>query len=171
MRHSASPAWCCPTVLGGRLQKADAEQVAIGFKAIADPGRLQLLNFIAAQPSGEACVCHSDDAARRRAADGESPPERALRSRFAGARATRHLGILPHRSGTTCGILGESFAYLITVCDSAQERCPVFPGAVKRLHWLLRDPAAATGSEAERTAVFRQVGDEIEPRIRAWLES
>ncbi len=49
---------CCPTVLTGRLKKADAEHLALGFKAIADPGRLQLLNFIAAQPSGEACVCH-----------------------------------------------------------------------------------------------------------------
>ncbi len=49
---------CCPTVLDGRLEKMDAEQLALGFKAIADPGRLRLLNFIAAQPSGEACVCH-----------------------------------------------------------------------------------------------------------------
>ncbi|HVM97413.1 MAG TPA: metalloregulator ArsR/SmtB family transcription factor [Candidatus Acidoferrales bacterium] len=40
------------------MKKTDAEQIALGFKAIADPGRLQLLNFIAAQPSGEACVCH-----------------------------------------------------------------------------------------------------------------
>jgi ArsR family transcriptional regulator len=53
---SGDPCW--PTVLAGRLKKADAEQLALGFKAIADPGRLQLLNFIAAQPSGEACVCH-----------------------------------------------------------------------------------------------------------------
>ncbi len=49
---------CCPTVLEGRLKKPDAEQLARGFKAIADPARLQLLNFIAVQPSGEACVCH-----------------------------------------------------------------------------------------------------------------
>ena len=49
---------CCPTLLGGRLKKTDAEQLALGFKAIADPGRLQLLNFIAGRPSGEACVCH-----------------------------------------------------------------------------------------------------------------
>ena len=58
MKKSALPVPCCPTVLNGRLKKADAEQLALGFKAIADPGRLQLLNFIAAQPSGEACVCH-----------------------------------------------------------------------------------------------------------------
>ncbi len=53
-----SIARCCPTVLDGRLKKMDAEQLALGFKAIADPGRLRLLNFIAARPSGEACVCH-----------------------------------------------------------------------------------------------------------------
>jgi ArsR family transcriptional regulator len=59
MRNSpASVVPCCPTVLTGRLKKTDAEQLALGFKAIADPGRLQLLNFIAAQSSGEACVCH-----------------------------------------------------------------------------------------------------------------
>ena len=48
----------CPPVLLRRLGKADAEQLAGAFKAIADPARLQLLSFIAAQPSGEACVCH-----------------------------------------------------------------------------------------------------------------
>lgn len=49
---------CCPPVLHGKLKKADAEQLAQSFKAIADPARLQLLSFIAAQPSGEACVCY-----------------------------------------------------------------------------------------------------------------
>jgi len=49
---------CCPPVLQGRLSQADAEQLAAAFKAIADPARLRLLNFIAAQPSGEACVCY-----------------------------------------------------------------------------------------------------------------
>jgi ArsR family transcriptional regulator len=49
---------CCPPVLQGRLNQANAEQLAGAFKAIADPARLRLLSFIAAQPSGEACVCH-----------------------------------------------------------------------------------------------------------------
>jgi ArsR family transcriptional regulator len=49
---------CCPPVLQGRLGKADAQQLAVVFKAIADPARLRLLSFIAAQRSGEACVCH-----------------------------------------------------------------------------------------------------------------
>jgi ArsR family transcriptional regulator len=49
---------CCPPVLHARLGKADAEQLAGAFKAIADPARLRLLSFIAAQPAGEACVCN-----------------------------------------------------------------------------------------------------------------
>jgi len=49
---------CCPPVLQARLGKVDAAQLARAFKAIADPARLRLLSFIAAQPSGEACVCH-----------------------------------------------------------------------------------------------------------------
>lgn len=49
---------CGPPVLRRRLGKADAEQLAAAFRAIADPARLRLLSFVAAQPSGEACVCH-----------------------------------------------------------------------------------------------------------------
>lgn len=49
---------CCAPVLRGKLKKTDAEKLAQSFKAIADPARLQLLSFIAAQPSGEACVCY-----------------------------------------------------------------------------------------------------------------
>jgi ArsR family transcriptional regulator len=49
---------CCPPVLQGRLGQVAAERIAVAFKALADPARLRLLSFIAAQPSGEACVCH-----------------------------------------------------------------------------------------------------------------
>ena len=49
---------CCPPVLQSELGKKDAEALATAFKALADPGRLRLLSFIAAQPAGEACVCH-----------------------------------------------------------------------------------------------------------------
>ena len=49
---------CCPPVLEGRLTKGEAEQLADVLKAIADPARLRLLSFIAAQPSGETCVCY-----------------------------------------------------------------------------------------------------------------
>jgi ArsR family transcriptional regulator len=49
---------CCAPVLQGRLSHGAAEQIAGAFKALADPARLRLLSFIAAQPSGEACVCY-----------------------------------------------------------------------------------------------------------------
>lgn len=49
---------CCAPVLQAQLGKSAAEQLATRFKAIADPARLRLLSFIAAQPSGEACVCY-----------------------------------------------------------------------------------------------------------------
>jgi ArsR family transcriptional regulator len=49
---------CCPPVLQGALTKSDADELASAFKALADPGRLRLLSFIAAQADGEACVCH-----------------------------------------------------------------------------------------------------------------
>lgn len=49
---------CCGPVLSRRLGRDDAEALATAFKAVADPGRLRLLSFIARQPGAEACVCH-----------------------------------------------------------------------------------------------------------------
>jgi arsenate reductase (thioredoxin) len=62
------------------------------------------------------------------------------------------------------------FAYLITVCDRAEERCPsVFPGLGRRLHWSIPDPAAAEGSEEEKVEAFRAAREEVVWRIGAWL--
>ena len=58
-------------------------------------------------------------------------------------------------------VLGEPWDLVVTVCDSAQETCPVFPRPVPKLHLPFFDPALATGSEEERMAVFRRVRDEI----------
>lgn len=64
------------------------------------------------------------------------------------------------------------FQTLITVCDHADKNCPtVWPGVNTRLHWSFEDPAAFEGSPEETLAKFRQVRDQIELRIRAWLES
>ncbi|MBI1815404.1 MAG: helix-turn-helix transcriptional regulator [Deltaproteobacteria bacterium] len=58
MKNRSASTQCCPPVLHAKLAADDAAQLAQAFKAIADPARLRLLSFIAAQPSGEACVCH-----------------------------------------------------------------------------------------------------------------
>ena len=74
-----------------------------------------------------------------------------------------------HSSKTLERYLGERWDYVITVCDQAGERCPLFPGPARRIHWSFEDPSAATGSEADRLATFRRVRDAIRDRLRAWL--
>lgn len=59
---------------------------------------------------------------------------------------------------------------MITVCDRANENCPVFPGRTERIHWSFDDPAAAEGERDERLAVFRRVRDEIEGHLSAFAE-
>jgi arsenate reductase len=64
--------------------------------------------------------------------------------------------------------LDEEFDYVITVCDNANEQCPVFPGRTKRIHWSFEDPAAASGDEAAKLTVFRRVRDQIRQQLRTW---
>ena len=65
--------------------------------------------------------------------------------------------------------LHEPFDMVITVCDTAAEACPIFPGAVQRRHWSFEDPSKATGSEAEQLVVYRHIRDEIRSRIESEL--
>jgi len=64
--------------------------------------------------------------------------------------------------------LPERWDYVITVCDDANESCPVFPGTSDRSHWSFPDPSKATGTEAERLQVYRDVRDQIARRIRTF---
>ncbi len=68
-------------------------------------------------------------------------------------------------------LLGQHVPYVITVCDNARERCPIFPGTWKFLHWSFDDPAAAVGTVEERLSVFRRVRDEIIDHIEKNLLS
>jgi len=61
--------------------------------------------------------------------------------------------------------LDQAFDAVITVCDQANEACPIFFGAKERLHWSFPDPSTATGTEDEQLAVYRQVRDAIRARI------
>ena len=61
--------------------------------------------------------------------------------------------------------LGEEFEYLVTVCDDANENCPVFPGAMNRLHWSFPDPSKASGSPEEQLQVYRRVRDDIREKL------
>jgi arsenate reductase (thioredoxin) len=64
-----------------------------------------------------------------------------------------------------------TFDYLITVCNKAEKDCPiVFPGVQQRLFWPFEDPAAQQGSANEKLEKFRQIRDQIESRLKLWLQ-
>ncbi len=81
------------------------------------------------------------------------------------------IGMGGHSSKELGAFIGKvEFDYLITVCGGANERCPSFPGMGTRLHWDLEDPAAFEGDPEEKLAKFRQVRDQIQARVSAWLK-
>jgi len=81
------------------------------------------------------------------------------------------IDISGHRSKAVDEFVGQEFDYIITVCDNAKETCPVFPGKAERMHWSFEDPAAVEGSDDQRRAAFRKVGDEIRARIGQFLST
>ena len=71
-----------------------------------------------------------------------------------------------HRSKSIMEFQGKTFDYVVTVCDSAREFCPFFPGE-KEMHKSFPDPAAFKGAEAEVLPRVRAVRDEI----KEWVEN
>jgi arsenate reductase len=64
---------------------------------------------------------------------------------------------------------GELYSWVITVCDeAAAERCPVFPGFAKRLHWSFPDPSALPGTMEEKRAAVRKIRDDIKAAVGKW---
>lgn len=71
------------------------------------------------------------------------------------------IDISAHTSNHVDEYLDINFDLILTVCDHASERCPIFPSTAKRVHHNFPDPAKATGSEEEILTAFRAVRDEI----------
>lgn len=87
--------------------------------------------------------------------------------------AMREIGvdISANRSKSVADMLqsGKQFAYVITVCDQASaERCPIFPGMTRRLHWSFADPSSFKGTREEVLSRTREVRDTIQRKIEAW---
>lgn len=76
------------------------------------------------------------------------------------------IDISHHRSKSIDEFKGETFDFVVTVCDNAKENCPFFPGGKKYVHRSFTDPASVEGSYEERLKAFRKVRDEI----KKWLE-
>jgi arsenate reductase (thioredoxin) len=81
------------------------------------------------------------------------------------------IDISHQQSKTLDRYIDQPFDDVITVCDTAAEACPVFPGAARRRHWSFEDPSKATGSEAEQLHVYRHVRDQIRTQIENELLS
>ena len=73
-----------------------------------------------------------------------------------------------HRSKHADEFVGQSFDYVLTVCDHAREVCPIFPGKTVTIHHSFVDPADCKGPEEERLALFRKVREEIREYLRTF---
>jgi arsenate reductase len=82
----------------------------------------------------------------------------------------RELGIdlSHHRPKHVDEFTGQSFDYVLTVCDHARETCPVFPGPTRMIHHSFVDPGSFRGSAEERLARFREVRDQIREYLRTF---
>lgn len=77
------------------------------------------------------------------------------------------IDISGHRSKSVDEFIGQEFEYVVTVCDNANETCPVFPGKTRRIHKSFEDPPPPGAKSVEETlSIFRRVRDEI----REWMK-
>jgi arsenate reductase len=76
-----------------------------------------------------------------------------------------------HYSKELKQFLGEKhFGIVITMCQKAEQLCPIIPGVSTRLYWEIEDPVAIDGSEEEPLEKFREIRDLIEEKIKSWLK-
>jgi arsenate reductase len=86
------------------------------------------------------------------------------------AMAELDIDIADQKSKSVDQFRNTDFEVVITVCDNAAERCPVWLGKGKRVHIGFPDPAEATGTEEERLTVFRRVRDDIREQVLSSLK-
>ena len=79
------------------------------------------------------------------------------------------IDISGHASKTLDPFLGQSFDWLITVCDQANESCPTIPGVEQRSHWSIDDPSRVAGDRETRLAAFRDARDRLRDRIHMFI--
>jgi arsenate reductase len=86
--------------------------------------------------------------------------------------AMREIGIdiSSHRSKSIDEFREQPFDYVITVCDNANQQCPMFPGVSRRIHWGIKDPAAIEGNNQKRLDAFRQARDELRERLSEFMK-
>jgi arsenate reductase (thioredoxin) len=81
------------------------------------------------------------------------------------------IDISKHESKNLSAFDGQSFDYVITLCGSANETCPLYIGGAKKTHIGFDDPATATGTRDQILKEFRRVRDEIKEKLIAFFQS
>ena len=67
---------------------------------------------------------------------------------------------------------GGLYSFVVTVCDeTSADKCPIFPGVAKRLHWSFTDPASLSGTEDEKLERTREIRDEIKRKVKSWIDA
>ena len=79
------------------------------------------------------------------------------------------IDISHHKSKSLNEMLDKEFDFIITVCDKANQTCPVFPNKANQIHIAFDDPSSIQGSDEQRLLVFRRVRDEIKEWISEFL--
>jgi arsenate reductase len=80
------------------------------------------------------------------------------------------IDISNHRSKSIDELIAQAFDYVITVCDNANQHCPTFPDAGRRIHWSIEDPAAVAGDDQTRLEAFRRARNELRERLNKFIE-
>jgi arsenate reductase len=80
------------------------------------------------------------------------------------------IDISNHRSKSIDELITQAFDYVITVCDNANQHCPMFPSACRRIHWSIEDPATVAGDDETRLEAFRRARDELRERLDKFIE-
>ena len=83
----------------------------------------------------------------------------------------RGIDISRQRSEHLAKYLETEFDYVITVCDTAADKCPQYPWPARRIHWSYPNPAAIDGDETAILESIRSIRDGLEAELRAWLTS
>lgn len=128
------------------------------FLCTANSARSQMAEGLARRLGGDRLEVHSA---------GVAPTE--VHPLAVEAMLERDIDISAQTSQHLDEFLDLAFDDVVTVCDHAARNCPVFPGPAARHHWPLPDPASPADDEESQRQLFRQVRDDLEGRLRAWL--
>jgi protein-tyrosine-phosphatase len=142
-----------PALAGaGRARPAAGRLVRVLFLCTHNSARSQMAEALLRHASQGAVEVHSA---------GTEPAR--LHPLAVEVMAERGLRLDGQRSKHVSGYAGQTFDYVITVCDLAREACPAFPGEPEQIHWSLPDPAAVVGARVRRA--FETTADELEARV------